>query len=217
MTKQSAIALMLIPFVMACQAAARANEQAMKGFYLTGAAGMNGPSPRYNTGSLGTFEEFSDPGFSAELGAGYDFGALRLEATYALDRSSLKGYVSVNDRYFSYSEGGSTTKQSAFLTSYWDIFPKQTWTPYLGAGVGYSNLNVKQFAEPGYAYDGYGRSLLGYQFKAGMSVNLNHKSTLFAEAVYRGTSGFQTNDGFNNWQNASFSSWGGQLGVRIGL
>ena len=80
-----------------------------------------------------------------------------------------------------------------------------------------TNLDVRSFADSGLSYAGFNRSLLGYQFKAGVSVDVNARSNLFLEGVYRGTSGFETNDGFDDWNNASYASWGGQLGVRIGL
>lgn len=187
------------------------------GFYVTGAAGANWPTMRTNSGDLGSFEEFSNPGLALELGAGYDFGAIRLEVTYALDTSYLKGYNSVDGVYFDYSSGGRTQKNSAFLSGYWDLLASKSWTPYLGAGIGYSHLYVQPFAEPGRSYSGVSQSLPGYQFKAGVSVDIGADDALYAEAVYRGTSRFSTNDGFATWNNGSFGSWGGQLGVRIGL
>lgn len=63
--------------------------------YVTGAAGFNAPTSRTNTGDLGTFTEHSLPGASTELGLGFDFGAVRLEATYALDASRRDDYTLV--------------------------------------------------------------------------------------------------------------------------
>ncbi len=185
--------------------------------YITGSAGFNNPSTRINTGEIGTFEEYTNPGVSGELGLGVDFEGLRVEATYTLDASQLKGYTNVSGIDFDYNSGGEVRKQSAFLTGYWDFLRQKNWTPYLGAGFGYSNLDVRDFSDPGLSYRGFNRSLWGYQLKAGVSVDITNRSILFAEAVYRGTSGFRTNDGFDDWNNASWSSWGSQLGVRISL
>ena len=186
-------------------------------FYITGAAGANNPTTRVNDGDPGTFKEHTDPGVSAELGVGIDLGGFRVEATYAIDASQLAGYTNIDGVDHDYVSGGDARKQSAFLTGYWDILRNKNWTPYLGAGFGYSNLDVRDFSDGGRSYPGFSRSLWGYQFKAGVAVDLSTRSTLFAEAVYRGTSKFTTNDGFHRWNNASWSSWGGQLGVRIGL
>ena len=68
-----------------------------KGFYLTGAAGMNWPQnadvksidPDFQNYG---YKEYHKPGVSIEAGAGYDFGSLRAEITYAYDRSALSGY-----------------------------------------------------------------------------------------------------------------------------
>ena len=185
--------------------------------YITGAVGANNPVTRDNTGELGSFQEYTNSGASAELGLGVDFGSLRIETTYAIDASQLEGYTSVRGVEFDYISGGEIRKQSVFLSGYWDILQKRNWTPYLGAGIGYSNLDVRDFSDPGLSYKGYNRSLLGYQFKAGVSINTSSRSQLFVEGVYRGTSGFRTNDGFDEWDTASFRSWGGQLGVRFGI
>ena len=185
--------------------------------YLTGAAGANNPTTRTNTGEAGTFEEYTSPGASAELGLGVNFDGLRIEATYALDASQLSGYTNVRGIDFDYISGGEVRKQSAFLSGYWDILRRKSWTPYLGAGIGYSNLDVRGFSDPGLSYEAFNRSLWGYQFKAGISVDVSASSKIFAEGIYRGTSRFDTNDGFNDWNNASWSSWGGQLGIRVGL
>jgi len=185
--------------------------------YLTGAAGANNPTTRTNTGEAGTFEEYTNPGASAELGLGVNFDGLRIEATYALDASQLSGYTNVRGVDFDYISGGEVRKQSAFLSGYWDIFRRKSWTPYLGAGIGYSNLDVRGFSDPGLSYNAFNRSLWGYQFKAGISVDVSASSKIFAEGICRGTSRFNTNDGFNDWNNASWSSWGGQLGIRVAL
>jgi len=185
--------------------------------YLTGAAGANNPTTRTNTGEAGTFEEYTNPGASAELGLGVNFDGLRIEATYALDASQLSGYTNVRGVDFDYISGGEVRKQSAFLSGYWDVFRRKSWTPYLGAGIGYSNLDVRGFSDPGLSYNAFNRSLWGYQFKAGISVDVSASSKIFAEGIYRGTSRFNTNDGFNDWNNASWSSWGGQLGIRVAL
>ena len=185
--------------------------------YITGAAGANNPTNRTNTGEAGTFEEFTDPGASVELGVGVDFDGFRIEATYSLDASKLTGYTNVSGVDFDYVSGGDVRKQSAFLSAYWDVFRRKSWSPYLGVGVGYSNLDVRGFSDPGLSYEAFNRSLWGYQFKAGVSVDVSANSKIFAEGVYRGTSRFDTNDGFNDWNNASWSSWGGQVGIRLAL
>ena len=127
--------------------------------YITGAAGANNPTTRTNTGKAGTFEEYTNPGASAELGLGIDFDGLRIEATYAIDASQLSGYTNVRGIDFDYISGGEVRKQSVFMSGYWDLLLKKSWTPYLGAGVGYSNLDVRNFSDPGLCYNAFSLSL----------------------------------------------------------
>jgi hypothetical protein len=187
------------------------------GLYVTGAVGANWPVARTGTGDAGSFTEFSDPGFSTEIGFGYNFKPLRAELTYALDASKLQSYNTDSGQSYAYDRGGETVKNSAFASLYWDLFPNKRFTPYVGAGLGFSSLSVAKFSEPGYDYSGYTTLLFGYQAKAGLSYGIDPESKVFAEVVYRGTNGFNTNDGFDDWRNSSFSSWGGQIGVRVGL
>ncbi len=194
-----------------------AGERHSSSLYVTGAIGMNWPTARVGTGDAGSFTEFSNPGFSTEIGLGYTFKPLRAELTYALDASRLRGYNSVTSQYYSYNQGGETRKNSAFASLYWDLFPGKRLTPYIGGGLGLTSLEVGKFSEPGYKYDGYSKALFGYQAKAGISYAMDPKSKIFAEAIYRGTSAYTTNDGFNDWRDSSFSSWGGQIGVRVGF
>ena len=217
--RRLSLGLMASAISVASQPAIAQDDQSVNFpyLYLTGAAGANNPTTRTNTGEAGTFEEYTNPGASAELGLGVDFDGLRIEATYAIDASQLSGYTNVRGIDFDYISGGEVRKQSAFLSGYWDIFRRKSWTPYIGAGIGYSNLDVRDFSDSGISFKAFNRSLLGYQFKAGTSIDLSPSSTLFAEGIYRATSRFNTNDGFNDWNNASWSSWGGQLGIRIAL
>jgi opacity protein-like surface antigen len=187
------------------------------GLYVTAGVGANWPVERVGYGEPGSFTEFSSPGFATEVGVGYDFRPLRLELTYALDASKLQGYDNVAGQYYKYNQGGQTRKNSAFASFYWDLLPGRRLSPYLGGGVGLSSLDIREFSETGLNYKGYSKSLFGYQAKAGLSYAVDNRSKVFAEAIYRGTSGYSTNDGYDTWSNASFSSWGAQAGLRIGL
>ena len=192
-------------------------ERHSPNLYVTGSLGVNWPTARVGTGDAGSFTEFSNPGFTTEIGLGYAFMPLRAELTYALEASRLRGYNSVTNQYYGYNNGGETRKNSAFASLYWDLFPRSQFTPYIGAGFGLSSLEVGKFSEPGYSYKGFSKALFGYQLKAGASYAIDPKSKIFAEGIYRATSAYATNDGFNDWVNSSFSSWAGQIGVRIGF
>jgi opacity protein-like surface antigen len=196
---------------------APSSKGSLSGLYVTAGVGANWPIDRVGKGDPGSFTEFSAYGFSTEVGIGYDFKPVRIELAYALDASKLQGYNNVAGKYYKYNQGGQTRKNSAFASIYWDLLPSKRLSPYIGAGIGLALLDVGAFAEPGLSYQGYSKSLLGYQAKAGLSYVINYRSKVFAEAIYRGTSSYGTDDGYDKWDNSSFSSWGAQIGLRLGL
>ena len=57
-------------------------------------------------------------------------------------------------------------------------FHKANWTPVLVAGLGYSNLDVRSFSDPGLSYKAFNRSLWEYQFKTGISIDILSASKL---------------------------------------
>ena len=122
-------------------------ERHSSDLYLTGSLGINWPTARVGNGDAGSFTEFSNPGFTKEIGLGYAFMPLRAELTYALEASRLRGYNSVTSQYYGYNNGGETRKNSAFASLYWDLFPRSQFTPYIGAGFGLSSLEVRETLE----------------------------------------------------------------------
>jgi opacity protein-like surface antigen len=189
-----------------------------KGFYLTGAAGMNWPQnadvksidPDFQNYG---YKEYHKPGVSIEAGAGYDFGSLRAEITYAYDRSALSGYNDSTE-YTKYNNNSYVNKNSALASLYWDVDLKSRFSPYIGAGIGYSSLNVSASSDAFATYDSYQANGLGYQAKAGINYLINNRSDMFAEAVYRGMGRYQAYDGSTNYQYNNYNSWGFQIGAR---
>ena len=193
-------------------------EESENKMYITGAVGRNFPMERDNKGAEFDYDEYTDPGMSGEVGIGYDFGALRIEATYSLDYSKLNDYYksSTKTRY-EYLSGGDSKKQSFFLSGYWDVYQNTKWTPYVGGGIGYSKLNVEKVFDYSATYNSYDPTVFGYQLKVGVSYETSSDAVFFLEGVFRSTDRFDTNDGTYDWDNESWRSFGGQLGVRISL
>ena len=54
-------------------APAGVTERLSTDLYVTGALGINWPTARVGTGDAGSFTEFSNPGFTTEIGLGYAF------------------------------------------------------------------------------------------------------------------------------------------------
>jgi opacity protein-like surface antigen len=100
------------------------------------------------------------------------------------------------------------------VSTYVDIPTKGRVSPYLGGGIGYTNVswgsysvsalgtNVKQSAG--------NQGVFGYQGKLGISYLASKKTDVFVEATYQGTAGFAV-DGVSY---DPLSSWGARLGAR---
>lgn len=196
----------------------------MKGLYLTGALGGNFPTNATGieiTNTFGSEYSFTDNhfgGFSAEVGVGYDFGNIRTEITYAYDGSTLANY---SDQYGSYQyTGGTVNKNSVFASAYWDINLNSRLTPYIGGGIGYSNLNVSPSGDAfsgANAYAGYSAGAFAYQVKVGLSYLLSRRADAFVEGIYRGMGGYNTVDNGIQYSYSDYNSWGVQLGARVRL
>ena len=74
------------------------SQGGLSGLYITTCVSANWPIDRAGKGDRGIFTEFSNPGFSGEVGLGYEFKPLRIELTYALDASNLEGYNNVSGK-----------------------------------------------------------------------------------------------------------------------
>lgn len=192
----------------------------IKGLYATGAVGANWPTTVSATetsdinGDNYGFDEFHTGGVSAEAGIGYDFGAIRAEATYAYDKSRTTGY---SDPFgtFTYSRKADVSKNSVFASVYWDIDLKSRFSPYLGAGIGYSRIAMSRSADAFGSYDGYAAGAFAYQAKLGLNYMLNKRSEVFAEGVYRGMNSYESQDGDVTYWHGNYNSWGFQVGARL--
>lgn len=201
--------------------AARAGEPAAvvpvngEGAYVSGAVGALWPFSRSASDPASEYR-FSDSfsgGFSAEVGVGYDFGALRTELSYSYDGARLGSYSDASGSV-AYT-GGQQGTTTLLLNAYWDIQTDSRWTPYLGAGIGYGWQNQANSGDQlGNRYQGYRAGAVAWQAKAGVSYSLTPRGDLFAEVVYRGLGGFTAADAEASYSYDSFNRLGFQLGSR---
>ena len=188
-------------------------------------------------------------GFAGEAGIGYDFGAVRTELTYVYNNANVdSGNINVNPRLaFNNNSniyngnarvnlsGGSVNTNSVMASAYVDIPTGSRFVPYVGGGIGYTNvnwsanfdnnvrllvpalapvpvtlplnnaLNGRNFSDSGNA------SLFGYQAKVGVSYVASCTTDVFAEGTYQGATGFE----IQNVDYSSLNSWGARAGVRF--
>ena len=180
------------------------------GFYLTVGAGAAWPSdvnvrtrnfdPNEN-GDL-TF----GGGFSVDAGLGYDFGAIRTELTYGYTRSSINN-VQFDNQDFDAS--GIVNKNDVMASVYLDV-PFGAWVPYIGGGIGYTNLSTPGLKFEGDRFGSANQGLFGWQGKVGVAYALNWNSDIYVEGTYSGAEGFSS----SNVRYDSYNDFGAKLGFR---
>jgi len=180
------------------------------GWYLTVGAGAAWPSdmnvrtrnfdPNFNGDA--TF----GGGFSVDGGLGYDFGAIRTELTYGYTRASVN---STEFNNVDVNTSGIINKNDVMASAYLDI-PFGSWVPYLGGGLGYSNLSTPSFTFDDIRTGGGNKGLFGWQAKAGVAYVLSWNTDIYVEGTYSGASGFSS----NNIRYDAYNDFGAKLGFR---
>jgi len=110
---------------------------------------------------------------------------------------------------------GNVNTNSVMASVYIDIPTNSRWVPYVGGGLGYSNISwgAHRTALLGSSIiqNAGSQGVLGYQAKVGLSYPANKKTDVFVEGVYQGISNFAIDT-----SNADpLNSWGARLGTRF--
>ena len=176
-----------------------------KGFYATLGVGASWPQDvNGNANVLGVPLNSSyklGGGFAGEVGAGYDFGPVRTELTYSYTNATLNNVTATALGVSGSSSISNVNTNSVLVSAYLDIPTNSRWVPYLGGGVGYTNV--------GWAAGSQG--VLGYHDKVGLSYLASKSTDVFAEGIYQGTSGFTVSE--MNYD--PLGSWGARVGARL--
>ena len=161
-----------------------------------------------------------DTGFSGDLGVGYDFGKFRTELTYVRTTGSLDSVTGTSGANSGTLQATSDVSTDSLMVSgYYDFANKSKWTPYVGAGIGYTKLKadpiVGAVTIAGTTYTGTvtekgNEDLFGYQAKIGVSYAATPALSVYAEGTYQGTGGFTA--GTTKYE--GLDSFGGKIGVR---
>jgi opacity protein-like surface antigen len=206
-----------------------------KGWYLTIGAGAQTPSDQtvnsngnfvspffapllFNFGNNNSTKLDLGGGFSGDVGVGYDFGALRTELTYGYSRASLNaigaanpiGFGAFGIVPFTNNVSGIINKNDVLASLYWDIETNSRWTPYIGGGIGYTNLSTPSFSLNGFPTNSVNKGLFGWQAKVGVSYAMSYNSDVYLEGVYQGAGGYSS----ENLTFDAFNSFGGKIGFR---
>lgn len=154
-------------------------------------------------------------GFSGDFAVGYDFGAIRTELSYVYTRASVNDVsFSIRGEDYNLNSSGVINKNDIFASAYWDISTGSRWTPYLGGGVGYTNLSTPRIriSNDGNSVStgGVNKGLFGWQAKLGVSYGVSTNTDVYLEGTYSGASGFSS----DNIRYDSYNDFGAKLGFR---
>ncbi|MCX5955330.1 MAG: outer membrane beta-barrel protein [Cyanobacteria bacterium] len=198
-----------------------AEVESVNGWYLTVGAGAVWPGNINYWANSAPLWATSQPrgvvitnsGFSADGGIGYDFGAIRTELTFGYSAANVDSVVS-RDLSRSFNADGRLNKYDTMLSAYWDVLTFSRFTPYIGGGIGYTDLatvrsssfNAGSYVNPPY----HDKGLFGWQAKVGVSYALAYNWDVYAEGTFSGTG----NPQFEGVNFSSYQDVGAKLGFR---
>lgn len=185
--------------------------------YVTLAGGLLWPQQLsgQNPEATYAYRDTMNQSFSVEAGFGYRLGSLRTELTYANEQQNLATYSDNLEFADAFSQGTVRT-QSLLLNLYYDFRTKSSWTPYVGAGIGYAwqSVSPQRLTLVDIDLPPYAGSAFAWQAKTGISRSFSKKMDLFGEIIYRGTAGYNYHS-CCDYSSNTFSRFGIQIGTRI--
>ncbi len=169
------------------------------GFYATIGVGATSPLSSSLEGSTPLGAPLSlnldtTAGLAPEVGLGYDFGGGRVEVTALYNRAKITTatlHSALVEQRALATDGKAMQTLSAMLSGYIDIPVNRKLELYVGGGIG-----IRQSRVPGFQIEtprgaipikGGKQTMLGYQFKTGVTVKLRPKRDLFVEGFYAGS------------------------------
>ena len=154
-------------------------------------------------------------GFNGELAVGHQFNRVRTElglgyGSYGVNKQTFDGAAASSD--------GNLQVTTLMVNGYYDVPIKNRsgilsrWSPYLGAGIGYANIDAPACSSNA-CFTGGSSSGFAYQGKLGLSYRVAERSFAFLEGGYIGaTSGTIDGIDFDN-----FGAWRVNVGFRLGF
>ena len=161
-----------------------------------------------------------DLGFGVDGALGYDFGSFRTDLEFTYLSSKAVFDVDKDDRRGTNEDADDTLTVMALMANAWyDLDTGSAWTPYIGIGVGGTNLSV-QLAEgtdeDDRYFDGTG---LGFAYQAGVGVAFEVLSGFSLTAGYQFFGTLETKvtdkDDKNSTVSPTLMAHGIQLGMRF--
>mgnify|MGYP001194655391 CR=1 FL=1 len=158
----------------------------------------------------------TDNPFIYSLAVGKGFEDLRLEFNYSgttLSSKSITATVGGTTGTANFSPAAEAKVKSYMLYGYKDITNETKFTPYIGIGLGTSNINMKeQTINSGGAtviLESASSSVFTYGIKGGVGYEIADNTSLYSEATYLNYASFK--DGSDNYDSNNY------FGITAGL
>ena len=178
-----------------------AAEEKTKGAYFVGSIGSGAMNDIQFAANLGGGLATFDPGFSGEIGVGYDFGDIRTEFTYNSTTTPLAGVTGVD-----------VDVKSFLLSAAYDWRSDKKWQPYVGLGVGTSTIDINLAATVGGTSITAGDdNIATAKFKVGVNYEATDNMDVYGELWGQGFDDFTI--GLIQFTDVTVS--GVSLGIRV--
>ena len=178
-------------------------EEKAKGTYFVGSIGAGAMNDIKFSANLGGGTATFDPGFSGEIGVGYDFGNIRTDFTYNSTTTPLAATTGVDVQVNSF-----------LLSAAYDWRADKKWQPYVGLGVGSSTIDINLAATVGGTSITAGDdNIATAKLKVGVNYEASENMDVYGELWGQGFDDFTI--GLIQFTDVSVS--GVSLGVRVKL
>ena len=171
--------------------------------------------------------------FGYDIGIGYDLGKTRIEFNVNqqntnVERTSVDATYSGTSAIVGVSTNGDADATSYLISINRDFPSDAGWVPYLGAGIGMSNITTKDVTlNTGTLGDalnvdlgtstilkGDSTTVLSYQLRGGIAKEISKKTDIFGEVSYLGTEGNTAGSGDTEIKWKGINVIGTKIGFR---
>ena len=139
-----------------------ASEYSTKGTYFTGSIGGSQVGD-IDVENVNSDIEF-DAGLGLDLGVGYDFGKTRIEGNWVRGQSD-------GTTWLGFAIETDTTIDSFMGSVYYDFREDKQWSPFIGASIGSSTVDIDGDSASGFSY--------------GISYGLSYKTSETGEVFFK--------------------------------
>jgi len=166
------------------------------GIYFSGGVGMTSVDDiKATISSTTTNKTELDKGFLYSAGFGYDFGDFRAEINYRKDSLDTDKYRVTNSgkTEIAASAKGDLDVSTIGVNIFYDFNNNSQFTPYVGAGIGSTEIKSKNTVVNGVSIANADDSKTSYNLKLGISYEVAKSSELFIEGTYQSISDVKLN------------------------